>query len=389
MSGFWSPETGDFDTYFMTTTDLIDRYVPGGLWMMGSNLNSQLGDSTTASKSSPVQTIARGTNWKQVDAGYTHAAAIKTDGTLWLWGYNFYGQLGDSTATTRTSPVQTIMRGSDWKQVACGDYSTTIIKTDGTLWSCGYNLYGELADNTSTDRSSPVQTIARGNNWKSVSHGSTHVASIKTDGTLWLWGDNFNGQMGNSTSNNSYSSPIQTIASGSNWEVVSCGMAYTAGIKTDGTLWMWGRNDFGQLGDSTTTNKSSPIQTITRGTNWKQVACGYSTAAIKTDGSLWMWGNNQFGQIGDNTTTNRLSPVQTISGGTNWKQVACGNYHTLAIKTNGSLWLWGSNGSGELGDNTNTNRSSPIQSLMANYTWKQATGGYVFSGIILTSDLGN
>ena len=126
------------------------------------------------------------------------------------------------------------------------------------------------------------------------------------------------------------------------------------GVKTP-ALWIWGENFFGKLGDNTVTNKSSPIQTVAGGTNWKQVTCGYgSSAAVKTDGTLWLWGDNYGGQLGDNTSTGRSSPIQTVAGGTNWSQVACGLFHSSAIKTDGTLWTWGSNANGELGDNTST-----------------------------------
>lgn len=390
MSGFWSPETGDFDTYFMTTTDLIDRYATGGLWSVGNNTYGQLGDSTNVAKSSPVQTIARGTIWKQVSTGFNFSASIKEDGTLWGCGYNLWGQLGDNSIANRYSPVQTVMRGVDWKQVSCGYYFTATVKTDGSLWMCGYNLEGELGDNTLSHRSSPVQTIARGNNWLSVDCGSFHTGSIKTDGTLWLWGYNFYGQLGNNTSNNS-SSPVQTVAYSTNWKQISCGGYNTAAIKTDGTLWLWGYNKYGQIGDNTSSHRSSPVQTITRGTNWKQVSCGGDhCVAIKTDGSLWAWGNNQYGQLGDNTViTGRSSPVQTIAGGTNWKQVSCNNWTSAGIKTDGTLWIWGNNTDGQIGDNTRTSKSSPVQTVMSQYMWKQVSVSNNFVSAIITSDLGN
>jgi alpha-tubulin suppressor-like RCC1 family protein len=302
----------------------------GTLWTWGNNSNGQLGDNTSIAKSSPVQTIAGGTNWKQL-AGAHHIAAIKTDGTLWLWGGNSSGQLGDNTATPKSSPVQTISGGTNWKQVACGTSHTAAIKTDGTLWTWGWNPFGQLGDNTTTDKSSPVQTIAGGTNWQHVVTGAYHIAAIKTDGTLWTWGYNNYGQLGNNTATPK-SSPVQTISGGTNWKQVAGGVYQTAAIKTDGTLWSWGRNDYGQLGDNTNANKSSPVQTIAAGTNWKLVAGGwYHTAAIKTDGTLWTWGNNPSGGLGDNTTTSKSSPVQTISGGTNWKQLAGGAQHTAAI----------------------------------------------------------
>jgi len=154
-------------------------------------------------------------------------------------------------------------------------------------------------------------------------------------------------------------------------------------IFSEGGLWTWGYNFYGGLGDNTVTNKSSPVQTITGGTNWKQVAGGtLHTAAIKTDGTLWTWGDNEYGELGDNTVTNKSSPVQTITGGTNWKQVAGGSFHTAAIKTDGTLWTWGYNGNGGLGDSTVTNKSSPVQTIAGGTNWKQVAGGTLHTAAI-------
>ena len=360
----------------------------------GLNTNGWLGDNTTTKKSSPVQTIAYGNNWKQVACGQYHTAAVKTDGTLWTWGYNQKGRLGDNTTTDRSSPVQTVSSGTNWNQVSCGYEHTGAIKTDGTLWFFGGNAFGEIGDNTRTFRSSPVQTVAFGTNWKQVTNGYYHTAALKTDGTLWTWGYNSFGQLGDNTVSNR-SSPAQTVAFGTNWKQVSSGVFHTAAIKNDGTLWIWGDNANGKLGDNTTTNRSSPVQTIAGGTNWKQVACGYcNTAAIKTDGTLWCWGLNSVGQLGDNTTTNRSSPVQTVTYGTNWKQVAStlknstlftyGN--TAAIKTDGTLWIWGYNNNGEIGDKTTTNRSSPVQTVLYGNNWKQTACGGSFTLAIKDGD---
>ena len=368
----------DFSDVFISR----DMFSDGGLWSWGHNNLGQLGDNTTVYKSSPVQTIAGGTNWKQVACGVYHTSAIKTDGTLWTWGYNSFGQLGDNTTAWRSSPVQTISAGTNWKQVACGVYHTSAIKTDGSLWTWGYNPYGQLGDNTTVDKSSPVQTVAGGTNWKQVACGYYHTSAIKTDGSLWTWGNNNYGQLGDNT-NTAKSSPVQTISAGTNWKQIACGGYHTTAIKTDGTLWTWGYNSQGQLGDNTTAWRSSPVQTIAGGTNWKQVACGSGhTSAIKTDGTLWTWGYNGYGQLGDNTIVSKSSPVQTIAGGTNWKQVACGSNHTSAIKTDGTLWTWGYNYSGQLGDNTQVNKSSPVQTISAGTNWKQvACGGEHTSAI--------
>lgn len=357
---------------------LVDTFRFAGVWTWGANkVNVQLGDNTLVDKSSPVQTIAGGTNWQRVACGYQHTAAIKTDGTLWLWGNNANGQLGDNSLTSRSSPVQTISGGTNWKSVSCATFHTAAIKTDGTLWSWGSGTFGQLGDNTTVTKSSPIQTVASGTNWRSVSCGSTHTAAIKTDGTLWLWGQNFYGELGNNTVTNR-SSPVQTISGGTDWKQVACGSGCTAAIKTDGTLWLWGRNTNGQLGDNTTVPKSSPVQTVAGGTNWKSVSCGlYHTAAIKTDGTLWSWGDNTYGQLGDGTAASKSSPVQTITGGTNWKSAESGGYHSAAIKTDGTLWLWGESGNGQLGDDTTVPKSSPVQTISGGTNWRSiASGGF-------------
>jgi alpha-tubulin suppressor-like RCC1 family protein len=383
QTGFIDGTTGvDIARPLVDKSYLIDRYPEladtfrfAGLWLWGQNTNGQLGDNTTVAKSSPVQTISAGTNWKLVGCGQYQTAAIKTDGTLWTWGQNTNGQLGDNTIVNKSSPVQTIAGGTNWKLVGCGQFHIAAIKTDGTLWTWGQNNFGQLGDNTTVAKSSPVQTIAGGTNWKQVGCGLYHTAAIKTDGTLWTWGFNIYGQLGDNTTV-AKSSPVQTIAGGTNWKLVGCGIGHTAAIKTDGTLWLWGQNGYGQLGDITIVNKSSPVQTIAGGTNWKQVGCGlYHTAAISTDGTLWTWGRNNYGQLGDNTAVTKSSPVQTIAAGTNWKQVGSGGYHTAAIKTDGTLWTWGLNQFGQLGDITIVNKSSPVQTIAGGTNWKQVGCG--------------
>jgi alpha-tubulin suppressor-like RCC1 family protein len=373
---FLSPE-GDLENYFVTEYWLIDQYVGDTLWGWGYNDSGRLGDNTIINRSTPVTTFAGGTNWKQVSGGGQHTAAIKTDGTLWTWGRNTEGQLGDNTAISRSTPVTTFAGGTNWKQVACGGYHTAAIKTDGTLWTWGRNSDGQLGDNTKTQRNTPVTTFAGGTNWKQVACSGTasHIAAIKTDGTLWTWGRNTEGQLGDNTTT-TRCTPVTTFAGGTNWKQVSGVGSYIAAIKTDGTLWTWGLNSFGQLGNNTATNRCTPVTTFAGGTDWKQVAGGGShMAAIKTDGTLWTWGSNSDGRLGDNTTTNRSTPVTTFAGGTNWKQVFGASSHTAAIKTDGTLWTWGLNSFGQLGDNTAISRSTPVTTFAGGTNWKQVSGG--------------
>ena len=246
-----------------------------------------------------------------------------------------------------------------------------------TLFCWGFGTSGQIGDNTATNKSNPVQTVAQGNNWKQVTCGGEYAAAIKTDGTLWCWGQNTNGQLGDSTQTNR-SSPVQTITFGTNWKQVSAGLTHTAATKTDGTLWAWGNNYYGQLGNNTTTHRSSPVQTITFGTNWKQVSASIGAdnmTAIKTDGTLWSWGNNYNGTIGDNTRTYRSSPVQIP--GTSWDDIAGGNQHIYARKSDGTLWSWGYNSQGQLGQITRAPRSSPVQ--IPGSTWCNLNAGSNFS----------
>ena len=328
----------------------------GTLWAWGNNGYGQLGDGTTTNRSVPVQ-VGTATNWASVAAGENHSVALKTDGTLWAWGYNYYGQLGDNTTTTRYAPVQ-IGTDTHWAAVAAGENHTVALKTDGTLWAWGYNYYGQLGDNTTTTRYAPVQIGTA--TWTSITAGDYHTAAIGSDGTLWTWGYNGYGQLGDGTTTTRYS-PVQ-IASAVNWSAVAAGGIqgyHTVAIKADGTLWAWGYNYYGQLGDNTTTQRNAPVQ-IGTGTTWASVSANhYNSAAIKTDGTLWTWGYNSNGQIGDGTTTQSNAPVQ-VGTAANWAAVSVGFAHTMALTTGGMLWDWGYNNYGQIGDGTTTQRNFPV-----------------------------
>jgi alpha-tubulin suppressor-like RCC1 family protein len=368
--------------------DFYDVFVPAeifrqpALWTWGNPGFGQLGiNNDTVSKTTPVTTILGGTNWKSVSAGYHSIAAIKTDGTLWTCGYNGYALLGNNSTVSRSTPVTTFAGGNNWKQVDVGSTHMAAIKTDGTLWTWGRALNGILGNGITTGIiSTPVTTFAGGTNWKQVSCGDSFTAAIKTDGTLWTWGTGSFGQLGNNLSS-SISIPVTTILGGTNWKSVSCGYTYAAAIKTDGTLWVWGRNSVGQLGINDIVTRNTPVTTFLGGTNWKSAVGGRgTTAAIKTDGTLWVWGNNFNGQLGINATTSRTTPVTTILGGTNWKSVACNASFTAAIKTDGTLWTWGSNGTGELGINDTATRSTPVTTFLGGNNWKSVANGYGGAG---------
>ena len=386
--------------YLMTVyPQIAANMITPELWVWGFNTQGQLGINVagaTTNRTTPVTTFSGGANWKQVANGNNHAAAIKTDGTLWTWGYGLYGNLGIDLAGTivkRCTPVTTSVGGTNWKQVACGNGFTAAIKTDGTLWTWGDNLVGGLGINDTNMRCTPIVISSGSNNWKQVSCGdSFYTAAVKTDGTLWTWGNNNSGVLGvnDGGATGRRCTPVQTSAGGTNWKQVSAGNYHMAAIKTDGTLWIWGSAIHGQLGINAagvTDMRCTPVTTSVGGTNWKQVDAGYfHTAAIKTDGTLWTWGRNDFGQLGINDTNMRCTPVTVFGSATNWKQVACGREHTTAIKADGSLWTWGYNKYGQLGINNTTNILTPVTTFAGGTNWKQVSFGINWSAAIKTSN---
>ncbi|MCX6145943.1 MAG: hypothetical protein NTW25_01645 [Candidatus Kapabacteria bacterium] len=335
----------------------------------GGNVNGQIGDGTTVTKTSPTL-IGLSTNWSYIGGGSRHVAAIKTDGTIWAWGQNTYGQIGDGTNIDKTTPTQ-IGVATTWVEVACGNDNTLAIKSDGTLWSWGNNNQGQLGDGTTVAKTSPIQ-VGVATNWAHVATGNGHTIALKTDGTLWAWGFNGNGQLGDGT-NIARTSPVQ-IGVLNTWSKIACGMLCTVAIKTDGTLWAWGLNGSGQLGDGTNTSRNIPTQVGVL-TTWASVSSGDGqTMAIKTDGTLWGWGLNGNSQLGDGTTTNQNTPIQ-IGAISTWSKVSCSFRHSSAIRTDGTLWAWGLNSSGQLGDGTTTARSTPTQIIAALTSWVSVRNG--------------
>ena len=360
----------------------------GELFAWGDNNTGELGLNNRTEYSSPVQ--IPGTTWAQLcgRGNPTSVTATKTDGTLWSWGDNEEGQLGLNTrgpSYLYSSPVQ--IPGTTWKyddRFALGGLNLAkfAIKTDGTLWSWGSQLsQGVLGLNEySVNKSSPTQIP--GTTWSAVEGGNATyiVAATKTDGTAWVWGNNNYGSMGiNQPVNYRRSSPVQIP--GTTWSriVPSDGFYTTMGVKTDGTLWSMGVGTDGSLGlnQPSGTYISSPTQIP--GTAWTtEMAGGLKTwLAVKSDGTLWTWGENGSGDLGQNQAYAQLnavsSPIQIP--GTTWKHAArLGHGSVMAAKTDGTLWAWGYNADGSraglLGLNDKINRSSPTQ--IPGTTWDKA-----------------
>ena len=288
--------------------------------------------------------------WQSVTSGLTHSMGIKTDGSLWAWGKNDYGQLGDGTLINKYIPTQ-IGNATNWKTVSCGNNFTVAIQTNGTLWSWGDNLKGQLGNGTLVHTLTPTQ-VGSDTTWDSIDCGYYFCVALKGSfsKSLWTWGFNEYGQLGNG--NNTDTNTPQQIGLSTNWRSVSAGAYHAIALEFvngGSRLMAWGINQYGQLGDNTVLSKNIPTQ-IGTDVNWQTAVTGYfHSLAKKTTGTLWAWGYNGDGQLGSGNNINIYFPTQ-ITTDTNWQGVlAAGYYHSMVKKTDGTLWVMGRNTYKELG----------------------------------------
>jgi alpha-tubulin suppressor-like RCC1 family protein len=345
------------------------------VWAWGFAACGALGDNSVTNKSSPVSVVGGFTDWCQVSSGCASSAAVRTNGTIWSWGCAGSSQLGDNTVVSRSSPVSVVGGFTDWCQVNVGLCHTVALRTNGSIWTWGCNLNGQLGDNTTIAKSSPISVVGGFTDWCQVSAGGSHTSAVRTNGTIWAWGSNADGRLGDNTTIGK-SSPVSVVGGFTDWCQVSAGSLHTVAIRTNGTIWSWGSNISGRLGDNTIVDKSSPVSVVGGFTDWCQVSTGGShTAAVRTNGTIWTWGYNACGRLGDNTVVSRPSPVSVVGGFTDWCQVSASNGHTSAIRTNGTIWSWGCNASGQLGDNTIVAKSSPVSVASGFSDWCQVSAG--------------
>lgn len=317
----------------------------GTVWTWGRNDAGQLGDNTTTNRYHPVK-VVNSIAIVAVAGGYSHSLAHKADGTVWAWGANQFGQLGDNTTDERHTPVQVLNSNgayfTDVIAIACGSRHSLALKTDGTIWAWGRNAFGQLGDNTTDEQHTPVQVVTSNGTYLTdivaIAGGSDHSLALKADGTVWAWGRNDYGQLGDNTTDERHT-PVQVVNSGGTYltevTAIAGGSQHSLALKTDGTVWAWGWNHSGQLGDNTTDNKYSPVQVVTNGsgvlTSIAAIAGGHAhSLALKTDGSVWAWGDNSNGQLGNGTTADSNTPQQ-VTGLTGGIIIAAKSYDSLAL----------------------------------------------------------
>jgi alpha-tubulin suppressor-like RCC1 family protein len=318
--------------------------------------------------------------FKQVSSKSAHSLGITLDGKLYAWGSNAQGQLGLGTQISELIP-KLVNQDSDWKKVETGQssYFSIGLKNNGSLMFWGGNVYAINNQPSLT----PVE-IAKNFKWKDFSTGHFNILAIRDDNTLWGWGQNIDGSLGIDVESvgSQISTPTQ-VGIDNDWSEISCGVNHTLALKSNGTLWACGANNVGQLGNGTSENGIFSDAFVQVGTDndWIEIlACAGFNLAIKSNGTLWAWGSNGIGQLGDGTMINRLVPIQ-IGTDTDWKSIGYSGYSSAAIKTNGTLWTWGLGGQGQLGNGSNTSSLLPIQiGTDSNYISVTGGGGLGFAG---------
>jgi alpha-tubulin suppressor-like RCC1 family protein len=389
----------------VTHTSSIDKN--GKVWCWGYNQYGKLGDNSLTSRLTPVSILGVNKTFCQITNGTEFTSSIDKNGKVWSWGYNQYGQLGDNSVTSRRTPVSILGVNKTFCQITNGSAFTSSIDQYGKVWSWGYNQYGQLGDNSITTRRTPVIILGVTKTFCKISTGASHTVGIDKNGIVWCWGYGVNGQLGyNSTT--SQRTPVSILGVVKTFCQINCGQISTLGIDKNGKIWGWGSNIYGQLGNNSVVAVSTPVAvqgtlktfcSIASGNSntfaidyknnlwgWgygkglglnipdyitptsivvdktfcKITAGDTSSLGIDKNGKIWGWGDNSFGQLGDNSTTNRFSPVSISGVNKTFCNIYTGDNHSVGIDKNGKAWGWGSNSFGRLGDNTTASKSTPV-----------------------------
>jgi len=342
----------------------------GETYCWGYNGSGQLGDNSTAKRLTPVDIVGLSGEVAAISGGGNHTCALTTTGGAKCWGNNDYGQLGDNSTTDRLTPVDVCTDAScasplsGVAAISAGGYHTCALTTAGGVKCWGYNFFGQLGDNTATDSSTPVDVVGLSSGVAAISSGGEHTCALTTGGGVICWGSNGNGQLGDNLTGDSRT-PVNVVGLSSGVVAISTRFDHTCALTTTGGIKCWGFNYRGQLGDGTNTDQPAPVDVVGLSSGVMAVTTGYAhTCALTTAGGVKCWGYNLRGQLGDNSILDISTPTDVVGLSSGVAAISAGDLHTCALTSAAGVKCWGYNYYGELGDDTTTNRLTP-----ANVAW--------------------
>ena len=358
----------------------------GTIWTWGANFNGKLGigEANDLRALTPVEVHGAGNTGffnsvKAIMGGEIHNVALKSDGTVWCWGWNAFGQLGNGTTNDSWVPIQAGLTATppmtNVVKLGGRPYFTLAEKADGTIWAWGMNQFGQMGNGTLTPFGSPPNSVpvmvsnsAPGgpiNGALQITCGYQFGAALATNGTVWIWGSGSHGEQGTGAVTANYI-PVQ-VPGLTNITQISAGWFHILARKSDGTVWAWGNNSSGEVGDGTTNNDFTPARVLNV-SNIVAVSGGDShSSALATDGTIWKWGRNDVGELGINSADTNAHPLPVKiltdkfgNGFSNVVMMAARDYHNIAVKADGSVWMWGANDQGQCGDGTQNDAWHPV-----------------------------
>jgi alpha-tubulin suppressor-like RCC1 family protein len=336
----------------------------GAVKCWGNNFYGQLGDGSTTNRDAPANVVGLSSGVAAITAGEGHTCALLSTGAVKCWGYNSSGQLGDSSTINRITPVDVTGLASGVSAIAAGMNHTCAILNTGAVKCWGANVNGQLGDNSTSNRTSPVDTTGLVSGASSITTGMRHTCALLSTGAVKCWGDNAYSQIGDATFLQR-NTPVDVLNLSSGVSAISAGSNHTCALLSDGTLKCWGSNSLGQLGDGFDNSRLSAIDVAGLSSGVSMIAAGGTNGpshncAIMSTGGVSCWGHNSWGQLGDGSSTMRRNPTGVSGLNSGVSAVIVGGAHSCALLSSGAVKCWGNNGAGQLGDNSTTNRNTPV-----------------------------
>ncbi|MEZ4866391.1 MAG: hypothetical protein R3C14_34050 [Caldilineaceae bacterium] len=331
----------------------------GGVKCWGSNAAGQLGDNSATNSGVPVDVSGMNSGVSAIGAGGSHSCAVTSTGGVKCWGYNNSGQLGNGSTASSSVPVDVSGMNSGVSTISAGGFHTCALTTAGSVWCWGYNTYGQLGNNSTVGSSVPVAVSGLGSGVSAISAGNNHTCALTNTGGVKCWGYNSSGQLGNGSTASS-SVPVDVSGLGSGVNAISAGSSHTCTVATAGGVKCWGSNAWGQLGNNSTASSSVPVDVSGLSNGVSMISAGGSHTCAVTNGGVKCWGYNTYGQLGNNSTAESSAPVDVSGLGSGVNAISAGSNHTCAVTSTGGSKCWGYNSFGRLGNNSTAESSVPV-----------------------------